>query len=395
MGFSVQGQQAGKRLAQSARLFFCALIGLVQPALGHECEDSRNLPAALEAAFRLIEDAVRDNVVPGAIALVAQDGKVVREQAFGVRRLDPQAPMATDTLCWIASITKPITVAAAMQLVERGELSLDDPVEKFLPEFKEMVDRGGRNHPVTIRQLMSHTSGIQPNPPTRPPLFFEAEWMSRKLAEIPPLIARTRLEFTPGSQVRYSNAAPYVLGRIVELRSGQPFHRYVQQSILDPAGMSDTYFIIPRGAVDRAATVYRDTRQERVKFCQYDAAWNVSMTMPDGGLFSSPRGILKFVQLFLDDKGDVLSHDTVRAMLTRRAPGWGLGWAIDEDGVFHHEGSSGTSAWADPKTGVVGILFFQLQSPQKTGPIQARFREAVRKAVGPLVGAQNLKGVLP
>jgi CubicO group peptidase (beta-lactamase class C family) len=104
------------------------------------------------------------------------------------------------------------------------------------------------------------------------------------------------------------------------------------------------------------------------------------MTMPDGGLFSYPREIAKFVQLFLNDDGRVLSHDTVRSMLTRQAPGWGLGWALDEDGLFHHEGSSGTSAWADPKTGVGGILFCQVQNPAKIDPLQARFREAVRAA---------------
>lgn len=363
------------------KLFFCALLGLAQGAFSQECQDGRQLSSSLDAAFRLVEDAVRDNVAPGAIALVAQDGKIVREQAFGVRNFESRAPMTPATLCWIASITKPITVAAAMKLVERRDLSLDDPVEKFLPEFKEMVDRQGRHHMIAIRQLMSHTSGIQPNPPTRPPMFFEAEWMSRKLLEIPPLIARTSLEFTPGSQVHYSNAAPYVLGRIIELRSGRPFHAHVQQSILDPAGMRDTYFSVPPGAADRTATVYRDTRQERMTFCQYDPTWKVNMAMPDGGLFSSPREVLKFVQLFLDDQGSVLAHDTVRAMLTRQAPGWGLGWAIDDDGLFHHEGSSGTSAWADPKTGVVGILFFQIYSPPKTDPVQTRFRDAVRKAV--------------
>jgi len=271
-----------------------------------------------------------------------------------------------------------VTAAAAMKLVESGKLSLDDAVEDYLPEFKDQKGAEGRHHKITIRHLMSHTSGIQPNPPSRPPFFFEAEWMSRKIAEIPPLIAQTTLEFPPGSKVHYSNAAPYVLGRIIELRSGQAFHEFVQQAVFKPAGMNDTYFIVPPAEASRAAVVYRDTQDSRVTFCRYDPAWNVTMTMPDGGLFSYPREIAKFVQLFLDDDGKVFSHDTVRSMLTRQAPGWGLGWALDDDGLFHHEGSSGTSAWADPKTGVVGVLFCQVQNPAKIDPLQARFREAVR-----------------
>jgi CubicO group peptidase (beta-lactamase class C family) len=228
---------------------------------------------------------------------------------------------------------------------------------------------------------MSHTPGIQPNPPSRPNLFFAQEWLGRRLAEIPPLIATTPLQFEPGSQVRYSNAAPYVLGRIVELRSGKPFHEFVEQSIFQPAGMNDTYFLVPPAEASRVAVVYRDAQDERVEFCRYNPAWRVTMTMPDGGLFSNPREILKFMQLFLDDNGRVLSRQTVRAMRTRQSAGWGLGFALEEDGLFHHFGSSGTSAWADPQTGVVGILFFQLQNAAKTDPIQSRFRSAVRAAV--------------
>jgi CubicO group peptidase (beta-lactamase class C family) len=337
--------------------------------------------SSLNEAFAIVQRAVAEENIPGAIALVAQRGKVVREEAFGVSDVKQKTPMTPATLCWIASITKPVTVAAAMKLVESDRLTLDDPIERYLPEFAEQKDREGKHHAVTLRQLMSHTSGIQPNPPSRPNLFFAQEWLGRRLAEIPPLIATTPLQFEPGSQVRYSNAAPYVLGRIVELRSGKPFHEFVEQSIFHPAGMNDTYFLVPPAEASRVAVVYRDAQDERVEFCRYDPAWRVTMTMPDGGLFSNPREILKFMQLFLDDNGRVLSRQTVRAMRTRQSAGWGLGFALEEDGLFHHFGSSGTSAWADPQTGVVGILFFQLQNASKTDPIQSRFRSAVRAAV--------------
>jgi CubicO group peptidase (beta-lactamase class C family) len=334
----------------------------------------------LETAFGDVRKAVTDGEVPGAAALIAQRGKVLRHEALGLCDVEQKRLFTTDTLCWIASITKPVTVATAMKLVEQGKLGLDDAIEDYLPEFKQQVDKSGEHHRVTIRQLMSHTSGILANPPSRPSFFFSQEWLGREIAEIPPLIAKTPLEFTPGSKVLYSNAAPYVLARIIELRSGMKFHAFVQQAILDPAGMKDTYFIIPRSEANRVAVVYRETPTERVTFFRFDPTWDVKMTLPDGGLFSHPSDIRKFVQLFLDDDGSVLSHETVKVMLTPQAAGWGLGWAIDDDGVFSHTGSSGTAAFADPKTGVIGILFCQIQNPKMVDPLQARFKQAVRAA---------------
>src|SRR5439155_23685099 len=121
----------------------------------------------LDAAFRLVHEAVEKGEVPGAIALVARDGKILRQEAYGLRDIENQLPFTTNTLCWIASITKPVTVAAAMTLVDVGKLALDDAIEKYLPEFREQTDTNGTHHVFTIRQLMSHTSGLVPNPPTR------------------------------------------------------------------------------------------------------------------------------------------------------------------------------------------------------------------------------------
>lgn len=335
---------------------------------------------SLEAAFQVVEEAVRRGDVPGAVALVSEKGRGVREEAYGLCDVENKREFTPRTICWIASITKPVTVSAAMKLVEEGKLSLDDPIEKYLPEFKEQKDKEGRHWAITIRQIMSHTSGLVANPPTRPSFFFAQEFLGRKIAEMASEIAKTTIEFEPGSRVMYSNAAPYVLGRIIELRAGKPFHEYVQEVILEPAGMRDTYFIIPPKEAERTAVVYRDARGERVTFFRFDPSWKVSMTLPDGGLFSSPREIAKFLQVFLDDDGKVLSHETVKAMRTQQAKGWGLGWALEEDGVFTHSGSSGTTAWADPKAGVVGVLFCQIQSPDKVNPLQSRFRQAVREA---------------
>jgi len=338
---------------------------------------------ALGRAFESVKAAVERGEVPGAVALVARGGKIVREEAFGLCDVEKKIEFTPRTLCWIASITKPVTVAGAMRLVEAGKLGLDDKIKDYLPEFKQQKDKAGEHRPITIRQLMSHTSGLVANPPTRPSFFFEPGFLGRKIGDIATAIAQTPLEFEPGSRVLYSNAAPYVLGRIVELRADKPFHEYVRETILEPAGMRDTYFIIPPAEAGRVAVVYRESREtrgERVTFFRFDPEWKVSMTLPDGGLFSSPREIMKFLQVFLDDDGSVLSHETVRAMRTPQSGGWGLGWALAEDGSFSHTGSSGTLAWGDPRTGVVGVLFFQLQNNDKIQPLQNTFRAAVDAA---------------
>jgi CubicO group peptidase (beta-lactamase class C family) len=354
------------------------------PAAKERTEAKTTAPAKLDAAFELVKSAVDKGTVPGAIALVTQHGKVIREEAYGLADVENKVSFKPDTLCWIASITKPVTVAAAMKLIEEGKLGLDDPVEKYLPEFAELKDKDGKHHAVTIRQLMSHTSGIQANPPLRPSFFFAQEFLGKKISDIAPAIAETQLQFEPGSKTQYSNAAPYVLARVIEVRSGKPFHEHVRETILEPAGMRDSYFIIPASEGKRAAVVYRDTKvdgkEERVDFFRFDPNWKVTMTLPDGGLFSSPREIAKFLQAFLDDDGRVLAKSSVKAMRQQQTPGWGLGWALEENGALHHSGSSGVTAWADPQTGVVGVLFCQLQNPAKVDPLQARFRELVREA---------------
>jgi CubicO group peptidase (beta-lactamase class C family) len=108
------------------------------------------------------------------------------------------------------------------------------------------------------------------------------------------------------------------------------------------------------------------------------------MTMPDGGLFSTAGDVAKFTQMFLDNDGAILSRASANEMLTKQPSGWGLGWELQPDGVFGHDGSSGTRVWADPKTGVVGILFTQMQDTARVDPLQNHVREAIRSAAANL-----------
>ncbi|QDU92618.1 serine hydrolase domain-containing protein [Lignipirellula cremea] len=359
-------------------MFRCILILILMPG----CLPCVGQATDLDVAFGVIKAAVADKKVPGAIGLVSQHGRILREEAHGHSDTRLQRRMTPRTLCWIASITKPVTVAAAMKLVDAGQLALDDPVEKYLPDFKKQTGPGGKHYPITIRQLMSHSSGIQSNPPLRPAFFFEADWYARDIDEVVHELAKTRLLFEPGARVAYSNAAPYLLARIIELRAGMRYDRFVQTAILDPLEMRDTYFAPPRSVASRMAEVVRreDDRDDTV-FFRFDPAWQIKMAMPDGGLFSTPADVVKFTQMFIRNDGKVLSQESVRTMLTEQASGWGLGWALNQDGSFYHTGSSGTLTWGNPHTGVAGALFCQIQDYKTKGHESLKLRDQFREAV--------------
>lgn len=339
----------------------------------------------LAPAFRLVREAVEKDEVPGAIALVARQGKVLRQEAYGLSDIEHQVPFTTNTLCWIASITKPVTVAAAMTLVDAGKIALDDPVEKYLPEFREQKDTNGLHHVFTIRHLMSHTSGLVPNPPTRRSAWpiggpLDDSWLEQKLPDIVQTIARSQLRFKPGSKFEYSNSALFVLGRVIAVVSGAPYAAYVKKNILEPLGMTDTHYAPPPTEAKRVATIYARRDGKRETIFRFNPAVKITNTAPDGGLFSYPAQFVPFLQMFLNNDGRVLSRSAVAEMLKEQTAGWGLGWSLPE-GLFLHEGSSGTLAWADPKTGVIGIVFLQYRDQNKFDErLRKQFREAVRGA---------------
>jgi len=340
---------------------------------------------SLDSAFRLVREAVEKKEVPGAIALVARDGRILRHEALGVRDIENRLPFTTNTLCWIASITKPVTVAAAMTLVDAGKLALDDPIEKYLPEFREQTDTNGAHHVFTIRQLMSHTSGLVPNPPTRRSGWpmggpLDDFWLEKNLPEIVQTIARSQLRFKPGSKFEYSNSSLFVLGRVIEVVSGKSYAAYVREKILEPLGMTDTHYAPPPTQAERVAKIYAQRDGKREAIFQFNPATKISNAAPDGGLFSYPAQLVPFLQMSLSNDGQILSRRAVKEMLTEQPHGWGLGWSL-QDGVFMHEGSSGTVAWADPKTGVIGILFLQYRDQNKIDErLRKDFRVAIQKA---------------
>ncbi len=349
-------------------LLLCVGIIATMPAV---CDSSP------PAVFESLVAAVDDEKIPGAVALVQRQGNQPDVWAGGQADSATGRPMTPQTICWLASLTKPLTATAAMVLVDGGKLSLEDPIEKWLPRFGDQVDAAGKHHVVSVKHLMNHTSGINDGPPGRPRYFFEPDWLAQDLTTVADRLADTTLAFAPGSDVHYSNGAPYVLGRIIELASGESYLNFVQQEIFDPLGMKDSYFQINPALQDRTAVVLRHDNAGVTDFFRYDPSWRMNLAMPDGGWFGTAGDVGKFAQMFIDRGGAVLSDEAIDEMLTPGQGGFGLGWNVRPDGSFWHTGSAGTFVFGNPKAGTTGVLLCQIQDRGVVDPLRETFESAV------------------
>jgi CubicO group peptidase (beta-lactamase class C family) len=320
----------------------------------------------------------------GVVTLVARHGHVASLEALGYQDLESKTLMRTDTIVRLASVTKPVTCAGIMILVDEGRLSLIDPAEKFLPEFKGLKlnpcgTRGGYNcelvtpsRPVNILDLMTHTSGLADAAPGRgaPP---------NTLAERVALVTRGSLIFEPGTAWNYSNLGIAALGRIIEVVTGQPYDRFLADRIFRPLAMEDTFFFVPADKAKRVASVYR---------YEADGLKLVPMAepkfpAPEGGLFSTAGDMVRFHQMLLE-KGTlngqrILSAAGVEEMTSSHtgsmkagfAPGVGHGFGFEvvretlgtfrynSIGSFVKGGAYRTYAWVDPAKDLVGIILMQ------------------------------------
>jgi len=319
----------------------------------------------------------------GVVTLVARHGHVAGLSAVGYQDLESKTPMRTDTLFRLASVTKPVTCAGVMILVDEGRVSLIDPVEKYLPEFKGLKlnpcgTLAGYNceavtpsRPVNILDLMTHTSGLPGSvaggePPTT-------------LAERVAAVSRATLLFEPGTKWNYSNIGIAALGRIIEVVAKQPYDRFLAERIFQPLEMQDTFFFVPPDKAGRVASVYT-----------YEASGLKRVTMgtakfpaPEGGLFSTAADMARFHQMLLD-KGTlngrrILSAAAVEEMTMSHtgsmkagfAPGVGHGFGFEvvretlgtyrynSIGSYVKGGAYRTYGWVDPAKDLVGIIFMQ------------------------------------
>ncbi|MGH9651366.1 MAG: serine hydrolase domain-containing protein, partial [Terriglobales bacterium] len=273
---------------------------------------------------RVIGKAVSAGEVPGAVLVVGHKHRVWYQKAYGSRALVPaEEAMTLDTVFDLASLTKPlVTATAVMQLVERGKLRLDDPVAGYLPEFG-----GNGKEAITVRQLLTHFSGL------RPDLDLIESWQGREEA------LRRVWEEKPaqprGESFVYSDINFIVLGVLVERLSGTPLEQYAEAHILQPLGMRHTRFLPPAEWRPRIAPTEPDERGEMLRGVVHDpTARRMGSVAGHAGLFGTADDVARFAQTILDGGGGVLKPDTVALMTTpQQPPGLsvkrGLGWDID------------------------------------------------------------------
>ena len=345
---------------------------------------------------------IDDGRLAGVMTMVARKGRVVHWDAVGMRDLEAGDPLATDDIFRIYSMTKPITTVSVMTLVEDGKVALADPVSKFIPEFERVRvlthdgDRVPPKNPVTIQHLLTHTSGLTyglfgDTPVDRlyneSGVFFTAQGLDSFAAGVAelPLLAH------PGEVWNYSVSTD-ILGRVIEVASGQSFDTFVQTRVLDPLQMTDTGFEVPPDKRDRFTANY--SRVDGVLQVA-DSPTDGQYTRPPGwlsgggGLTSTASDYIRFAQMLLDEGrlGDVeiLGADTVRTMRTNHLPdtlvpialgtylspayGFGLGFAVvvdeagspepDNNGLFRWAGAANTFFWIDPETELIGMVWTQ------------------------------------
>src|SRR5438132_10006115 len=220
---------------------------------GMDADRLAKIPARMKAF-------VDQGTIAGCVTLVARHGAVASLEAVGFTDLDRKKPMRSDAIFQIHSMTKPVTATGIMLLMEEGKLSLGDPVEKHLPEFRgmwviESQDAGKTRllrrpaRAITIRDLLTHTSGMSLNPP--PGIGELHGALHNTLAEAVGFFSQQPLEFEPGSKWQYSNTGMATAGRIIEVLSGMPYEKFVEVRIFRSLGMKDSYIYPPPEKYDR------------------------------------------------------------------------------------------------------------------------------------------------
>lgn len=391
----------------------------------------------MHAGMQALVDARQ---VGGIVTLVARDGKMVDLQAFGFQDVDARSTMKTDSIFRIASMTKPVTSVAVMMLMEEGKLTLTDPVSRFIPAFRDMkvVTRGAAGteptlqtarRQITIRDLLTHRSGLTygfldnaqvGNTYRQSGVNDGLTVVEVPLAENIDLLAKAPLVSQPGAEWHYSLSTD-VLGRVVEVASGQSFDQFVQTRILTPLHMVDTSFTVSDAKWSRFVNVYTGDGKGGIRAMKDPESFGNTVMSPmtsyhtgkkyfsgGAGLTSTAQDYARFAQMLLNggvlDGTRLLSPKTVELMTTSHTldlhlentttpvmgPGaeWGLGFKITSElgasqnlgsvGMYGWSGIYGTFFWVDPKEKLVGVMMVQrYPGPPAAGPFQTLTYQAV------------------
>lgn len=349
-----------------------------------------------------LQPFVDEHALAGAVALVADKDRILSLNAVGYSDVASRLPMTADALFWIASQSKPITATALMMLVDEGKLSLDDPVEKYLPEFKGQwlsVEHDDQhmllkrpNHPITVRNILSHTSGLPFASPMEQPTLdtLPLRLAVRSYAMLP-------LQFQPDSKYQYANAGINTAGRLIEVLSGMPYETFLQTRLFDPLKMKDTTFWPTKRQIARLAKPYKpnadksDLEETTITQLKYPLDDRTRQPMPAGGLFSTAADMARFCQMILNGGAYLgrryVSESAVRQMTTKQTAdgipeAYGLGWSTGGGG-YGHGGAYATNMNIDPKRGIITIWMVQHAGFPKNGDqSQGDFRKAADELFG-------------
>jgi CubicO group peptidase (beta-lactamase class C family) len=380
-----------------------------------------------------LEEGVKNNELPGAVVLIARNGKIAMFEAHGFRDREAKAPMKTDTIFRIASMTKPMTSVAAMILVEEGKLSLADKVSKYIPAFADTkVSVSKKNpdgtvqlelepqfRPMTVHDLMRHTSGLTygvagSNPVKQSYIDMKTMAADQTNEQMAEKLSKLALLYQPGTRWEYSMSTD-VLGRVVEVASGMPLDRFIEERITKPLKMGDTGFDVGPEKKDRGARPQKEGPKNEAPAIP-DVTFKSVWKSGGGGMVSTAADYARFLQMFANggqlDGVRIISRKTIDLMTADHLPpdiimgddmwrfealepsprlgqGFGLGFAVRNDqgrsplpgspNDYYWGGAYGTYFWHDPREHM--YVVFMMQSQTARLPYRYLMRDLVYQAL--------------
>jgi CubicO group peptidase (beta-lactamase class C family) len=400
-----------KTAIQSFVLFLLVLVALPagrESGPSGKAEDAGLSPERLQRISQMIQRRIAAGDLAGAVTVVARKGKVAYVSAQGVMDLESKQSMTPATMFRIASMTKPVVGVAVMMMVEEGKLRLNDPVSRYIPEFRGMkvavqqTPAGGSGdetpqfytvpaqRDITVKDLLTHVSGLGSGAMSNSDLARVARKEGETLADYIPRLGSTVLEFQPGSRWAYSPGAGFeTLGRIVEIVSGLPLDRFLRTRIFDPLGMKDITFWPSDAQWPRVATVYtrsakglakqqmpNDTMSRNVYFRGSGGLYSTAADYIPLGMMLANGGEVNGTRLLSRKSVEMMSAVHVPDTLPGRPAGEGYGLSVRvvtnhaargtmlSDGTYGWSGAQGTHFFVDPKEQLVGVLMVQTSNQE-------------------------------
>ena len=354
-------------------------------------------PARIAAIPQRMQEFVNQGKAAGVVTLIGRASGVVDLKATGYSDLETKAPMKADQIFQLHSMTKPMVAIGILMLAEEGKLSISDPVEKHLPEFRSLKEK------ITLQQLLTHTAGMALNPPAGIGELHGA--LHKSLADVALVYSQTPLTYAPGSKWQYSNTGIAVLARVLEVHSGLKFEDFLAKRIFGPLGMKDSYIFPPKEKWNRMPTAYILRNGKPVKYTDDPLGEGVmkfrdgaKYSLPEGGVYSTASDLFLLYQALLRDGKAangfrLLSPASVRLMrtvhtgdLATNGPGmgWGLGSFVVRPGfspmgmspgTHGHGGRYGTYYFIDPAKDLIGIFMIHREggSDERTAFVQMTY----------------------